>query len=203
MKKTKTAITTMATCAIFTSSALAQNLLLDGSFESPVIPANTYQYNLTPDFWTITDITYMFNGSVYNGSYWPLAQDGQQYFNLGNGSISQNFAVSTPGQFNLSFYDNALGVPGLNVTLENSSFQTVASSTLTLTAGDWQEVTIPLDLTADTYTLTFSAQNIAGSWDPLIDNVSITTVPEPSSALLGAVGFAVIMYRRFVTRKSA
>lgn len=98
----KTAITTLAICGIFASSALAQNLLLNGSFESPLIPSNTFQTG-TPNDWTSGGpIGYIFNGVPANDTglpgSWPGPEDGLQYVDIGDNSaqsLSQTFTVSS------------------------------------------------------------------------------------------------------------
>ena len=40
----KTKFTTIVICAVVGISAQAQNLLLNGSFESPTVPANAYTF---------------------------------------------------------------------------------------------------------------------------------------------------------------
>src|SRR6266699_1406528 len=81
----KIRITTLTVCAVMGFSAHAQNLLLNGSFELPVIPVNTFQA-ATPTSWTWSGGTpgFVFNCSVpygYGGfaAIWPAPKDAQQF----------------------------------------------------------------------------------------------------------------------------
>ena len=58
----KTKITTLAVCVVIGLSAHAQNLLLNGSFESPAIPANTIAI-ACPSSWQGSASTRIINGN--------------------------------------------------------------------------------------------------------------------------------------------
>ena len=82
MKKNR--ITTLAMCGVMGFSAHAQNLLLNGSFESPSIPANTIQ-SATPTSWFWgSAAAVLFSGDGGRAGVFPLPQDGQQYADIGN-----------------------------------------------------------------------------------------------------------------------
>src|SRR6266446_3932629 len=161
----------------------AQNLLANGSFESPMLATNSYS-SVAPTGWAWS------GGTVVNGDVWfccevtaILAQDGQQYIGIGNPSdtVSQNFAVIFPGQFILTWYDNT-GVPppGPNtspysVSVLNSSNQPVLATNFDAGHGGvWQGRAVSMDIAPGTYTLVFTQQGIYGGWGTALDNVSIS-----------------------------
>ena len=147
------------------------NLIQDGSFESPVITSNTYQWGIIPDDWTVGNPgdSIVFNGT--NGIGFPTAEDGQQYFDIGGAaSISQAFTISTPGEYQLTWYYYNFGTDSFSIS--NSSSQAVTSGVLgsSYSSPPWQEETLLLNLNADVYTLSFAG---GGGLDSLIDNVSL------------------------------
>ncbi|MSU57246.1 MAG: hypothetical protein EXS35_03525 [Pedosphaera sp.] len=108
MKKLVTIAGAFVLCGIIGFSAHAQNLLLNGSFESPAIPANAIS--------TATPTSWQGNGSpfirVLNGNYgvpeYSGPQDGQQYAAIGGGAaLSQAFTITTAGTYELRWFDNA------------------------------------------------------------------------------------------------
>src|ERR1039458_2777795 len=89
----KTKITSIAVLALVGFSAHAQNLIVNGSFESPVFDNNKTQ---KPFAWFSGTTNYP--GFVFNGNppFWPLPEDGQQYGDVGNRppyQLSQNFTI--------------------------------------------------------------------------------------------------------------
>jgi hypothetical protein len=162
--------------------ASAQNLILNGDFESPLIPANSIQH-ATPDSWTWESaVAFIFNGSY--GPIWPLPESGQQFLDLGNETtfaLLQSFTVSQAGQFRLDWFDNTAAVPGFNspysVNLLDGSLQPVFQANFDAAHGfTWQSNSILVSLSAGSHTLRLHAQGFFGGLDTLIDNVSITLV---------------------------
>ncbi len=105
-------VTALIMIGAFTKDALALNLL-NGSFEEPAVPLNTYE-PVTPTSWTWDGPSgVVFNGTVFNpveGSNWPSPMDGQQFVDIGNTSIlslSQTFIVTLAGAYQFTWYDNA------------------------------------------------------------------------------------------------
>src|ERR1035438_6557667 len=110
MKKTKLSI--IVACALIGISAPAQNLLLNGSFESPSLPSNTYNYTAPTAWQANSSDVGMVNGvSSWPNGVWPLPEDGQQYVELGNpgpgDTISQVFTVTNSGVYFLSWFGSA------------------------------------------------------------------------------------------------
>ena len=93
------------------------------------------------------------------------------------------------------------GVPNLRpmqVSIGSDS-QTFTFNETGFTASNmgWTQNTLDFTATDSTMTLTFESQ-VVGWYGPALDNVSITPVPEPSSAVLGtlAAGLAACWKRK-------
>ena len=188
--------------ALVIFAARSQNLLLNGSFESPIIPTNSFGYE-TPTYWSWSGGSrgYIFNGNVPIGSggspaEWPLPQDGQQFVDIGNQPIfalSQNFTVTNQGGYILSWYDNTgqfAGTTGsqYSVTIITATTQTVTNKSFDAynPISAWLVRSIQLQLSPATYRLQFQAAGVGNGLDTLIDNV--TLVPAgPLVSLVQAV----------------
>jgi hypothetical protein len=91
------------------------NLIVNGSFEMPVIGSDSFGWGVVPAGW-VDPGSPLVNSSgpgwSYPGGLVPPAEDGQQYGDMGddsrylNSSLSQTFTVVTSGTFTLSWYDN-------------------------------------------------------------------------------------------------
>lgn len=213
MKQThKTTIVLLAVCAMAGYGANAQNLLLNGSFESPSVPTNIISATIPTSWSGSGPLLGMIHGA-YGTLYPPLPQDGQQYVALGNSSsLSQVFTISSPGNFTLSWFDSSeFNGPGqfspYQVIVTNSIGNTVMNASFDANAsgfGVWTPHSIGLALAADTYTLSFYGNAGFFAERSLLDNVSL--VPEPSSisvvlaAGLTAAGFRKLRRKYTVAR---
>lgn len=178
-------ITTLAVSVAVGFSAHAQNLILNGSFESPAITANALSYPTVPDSWLGNNV------GILNGTYggidtlYPLPHSGQQYLHLGSSSfLSQAFTVSSPGKYVLSWFDSTeFNGPDTaspySVTVSDSAANTVASKNLDANASSlrlWTQHSIELMLASGTYTLRFEGYAAFYGEKADIDDVSV----EPS-----------------------
>jgi hypothetical protein len=188
MKKIKLSIIVL--CAVIGISAPAQNLLLNGSFESPSIAPNNYNPSATPTSWYPNSNQYiaMVNGvSSYQG-LWPLPEDGQQYVVLTpspEATISQIFTATSQGNYVLSWFGSAPNYSDgdssspYSVTVSNAVAQVVATTnfddyhdTPVFVSHSMQMLLIP-----GQYTLAFQCEGIHGFQNTLIDNVSVSLQP--------------------------
>jgi hypothetical protein len=174
-------VATLVFCFLVAFTSKAQNLLLNGSFEDPPIPANTIAIQ-TPTSWNGLNNPRIMNGN-YSVPAVPGPEDGQQYVSIGNdgamASISQTFTVVASGAYTLTWFETVGNAPGATspylVTLSNGSTQLVNQ----VFVGDgntyvWVSRSIALQLATGTYTLTFSSlQTGVGGVSMLLDNVSI------------------------------
>lgn len=188
------------------SDQASANTILNGSFESPVVAANSFQ-QATPASWTwANSVGLIFNGNA--GSPWPLAQDGQQFVDIGNTSLggsytlSQQFTIAASGNYELQWYDNAAIAGPLTspyqVSVLDGSQQTVVNAGLdAFHGGQWQLQTLSMSLNPGNYSLTFTAGGAA--LDTLLDNVTLAPVPEPTSLVMlavGSVGLLILIRRK-------
>jgi len=162
--------------------SLQSNLLLNGSFESPTIPAGIVSAT-TPTFWQ-TNGAY---AGLIHGDYspgYPLPQDGQQYAALGNSTtLSQAFTIGSSGTYVLTWFDsteyNGLGqFSPYSVTVADSVGNTVASADLDANASGlrlWLQRSLGFALTPGAYTLRFNGHANVFAEMSLIDNVSLQT----------------------------
>ena len=189
--------TSLIALALIGFSAKAQNLILNGSFESPFVPVNT-QSPTPPTSWLASGAY----ESIINGDYsslYPLPQHGQQYATVGNSSsLSQAFTIGSPGIYVLTWFDSTeFNGPGqfspYSVAVTGSVGNTVASANFEANALGlrlWAPRSIQFALVPDTYTLRFDGHAGVFAERSLIDNVSI--VPEPSSLALVLVAGLMI-----------
>jgi hypothetical protein len=145
----------------------AQNLIINGSFESPVEPANAFTVAV-PTGWS--GGVWIANGTPNNG--FPTPEDGNQYDDIGNGNsgpISQTFNVPATGQYSLTWFDNE------SVGCEHSYTVSVTGNTTagydSVSTGLWISRSLSVLLNAGESTLVF--QPTGGDCDTLIDNVSL------------------------------
>lgn len=193
---------------LIASFATASNasILLNGSFESPTIPQNSFQVD-TPASWSWSAAAgLIFNGTV---SDWPTPRDGQQYVDIGNapsgsGSLFQSFTITNGGTYELTWSDAAHATaPGAlySVSITDNSSQTIASQSLDAAhGGSWQDRSLWVDLVTGTYMLSFTTES-GPAYDTVIDNVALTvaapvSVPVPATFWLFAPSLAGLGFIR-------
>ncbi len=175
----KTKIVTLAACVVFGFSAHAQNLLLNGSFESPVIPSDSQQV-MTPTSWTVGVDAHILNG---NYGAFPYPQEEQQSVALANSpafTLSQQFNVTSQMEYVLRWFDSTAHEPETvptpySVAVLTDTLQTVATMILdAFHPEDWRERSLNMTLSPGTYTLRFTPfGNGPGGYATVLDNVSL------------------------------
>jgi hypothetical protein len=172
-------VSLLTICAFGGRATMAQNLVLNGSFEAPAISANSSLQTI-PTSWTGNDV-FIINGDFSPG--YPLPQDGQQYVLLGhNSSLSQSLTIGA-GTYVLSWHDSSefngpTAQAPYSVTVTDSMSNTVANQNFDSNATAlrvWAQRSMTLVLGADTYTLHFQGHAPAFGEKPLLDNVSLTS----------------------------
>lgn len=175
----------------------AQNLLLNGSFETGDFTGWTHSANVNLD-----SPSYINAYTDPDGTYYALFNDTQ------TGTLDQHFAT-TPGQFySINFWVNDnYGGSSLAVTATGANLVSAGMGGSTLlnlsTANDsslinqqWQDFSYTVRANGTSVDLMFAGSS--GSFMG-VDNVMVT-VPEPSMlsmvAGIGALGFAVIRRRQ-------
>jgi hypothetical protein len=208
----------LALAAIFLSGACSQAsavTVVDGNFvnTSPAPGYTTLNGGVTfggPGGWTVT-------GASIDliGNYWeaPSSVTNAGSVDLdGNnpGGIQQTISIG-PGMYSLSFYlsGNPDGGTGLKMGLSGVTGGTPLTQVFSYTTGsnshsnmmyehEIMDFTIAPGTTSAT--LSFSSTDPAPSFfGPVIGNVSISAVPEPSTwamMILGFIGVGFVAYRR-------
>lgn len=183
----------LITCS-FASSVKAQELLLNRSFESPVVPnlGNNFYANL-PN-WTLTNISPPQSlpvnlirphaGYPDNPQVTPTGGD-TQYLDIASasGTISQNVTLAGSGTISISGWfsvrDFQQALSGCNILVRNSGGTIVASVSTSFTAADpiglWKQASVAnIALPAGTYTFEADIPNFAN-----IDLVSLVVTYPP------------------------
>jgi hypothetical protein len=218
--------------AISPLGADAQNLLLNGSFEtlSQSVASDTYTTGFgslpvtVATGWTLgtsgvnngyDGIAESVNGALSNFATKDIEDGLNAVFLQGAGSVSQTLTLGI-GQYALSYYEmgrpSAYGGNGANPVTASLSgglvndVETPANTDITA-ASDWSLYTDNFSVTtAGSYTLQFlgdDAYGVAGDHTTFLDNVSIQAVPEPSSvALIGLGAFGALFGRRLIPVKT-
>jgi hypothetical protein len=177
-------------------AANAISLISNGSFESPVGPVSPGLNSARPTGWSGFG---SFSSGVINGTLanFPAPQDGNQFVNIGNGELVQAFTVVTPGDYSLTWFDNTLtsGNNGSYGVRVSDGFLTTSFTAYSYnySGAPWHARSLDLNnLTAGTYTLTYTP----GTSFTFLDNVVLdlkttTSVPETGSTA-GLLGLAFL-----------
>ena len=210
--KMKKLILAAAVSAAGMSSAIpsfaATNLLIDGNFESaPLVgPSGTKQtvyagQTYIPG-WTVGGTSVDVLRNTYFNNH-TLGNSIDLLGSPGPGSISQTFNAIMNMRYRLDFdLFPSPRVPmdtnyNLLVTFGTNTKKFDGSSTALLTAPASYHLFFNATKTALT-TVMFESANVVKSTGPLIDNVSVTAIPEPETyaLMLAGIGFVGFMARR-------
>jgi choice-of-anchor C domain-containing protein len=202
---------------VFIAASANAASLVNGSFESGANPGSFASLN-GGDSTSITGWTVGggVNSVDYIGSYWT-ASDGTRSLDLNGlvaGSISQTFDVVSGQTYRVSFdlAGNPVGGPEFK-TLDGKANFTLFSpppfdvSNTNLANMGWINYSFLFTADSDSETLTFTSTTTGNSgnstyptaFGPALDNVTIASVPEPSTwamMLLGFLGLGFFAYRR-------
>jgi hypothetical protein len=159
-------------CLLAPPPARAQNLVTDGSFETTQLGEGDYEYvNGLLNGWLYSGEAVLIN--VADNSPWTTPSQtgylGNQVAGIQNtGSISQTFAASGTGAFDVTWLDTGrpnYAAQNYTVSVLNDSMSAIVSSeTLTVTPGaNFSPETLVAGLVAgDTYSLTFQGLDSSG-----------------------------------------
>lgn len=202
-----------AASLLVAGSATAQNLITDGSFESPAVAAAVGYEVFTPSAsslpsWSVTGTEVAVVGSTFvEAGVAFVAESGNQWMdlsglgapNLTNG-IVQSVATTSGLQYQLSFYLGSAYTgsgpylsPTLDLSLNGGPRVSYTNSNI-VTNGlmNWQFFTTTFTATSATSSIAFYYGATGASvWAVGLDNVSMTVVPAPGAlAAFAAVAAA-------------
>lgn len=190
----KTHIVTVCALIAFAAAAHANNLLVNGGFENPVIPVNTYQKLSTLPGWSTTNAGGLFE--VWSGSFGAIpATEGAQHLeinaSLNDQTVLQTVSVAQGVLTTFSFdytgreTDNTFMIDVTGDTSHTSYVHITLDPLSYYSSHLWDTFSTDFTPTDSALTITFRGAPTppldAGAH---IDNVSLTQVPEPSSMAL-------------------
>ena len=197
--------------ALCSAPAFAAELIVNGSFEAPVVPGpccNTVPPDALPG-WTATPNVNVVIGT-FSSTNGNLAFAGNQYLDLvgqgGTGSISQTFATNAGSRYNISFaYSHNLFTPSVTSASAALSvaglLDTISHSTGTTANLDWRNYLGTFTATGSSTTLSFVNLTGGANEGVFLDAVSVQAVPEPATWAMmllgfGGIGFAMRRAKR-------
>lgn len=182
--------------ALSTATAGHAQIVVNGGFE-----ATTFGF---PDGWSGNPFV-VFVGDIDGPGGWPAPQEGNQFVDIGYGELSpdvpaftlwQSVTITTPGDYRLDWHHNThddtgpgSGFANYRAALLDAADAPVAQGLFDPgNFGVWGYALLTATLEAGVYTVKFSSGPASGR-DTLLDNVSLTLVPEPGAwAALGGLG---------------
>jgi hypothetical protein len=198
----------MATSAGLATAA-DPNLIVNGSFELPLVPAGFYS-----DFaagsteiqgWTVVGVDVaLIHGSFTNSGVHFRAQEGVQLADLTGvtsnsqtSGVTQNVPTSIGQEYELSFYvgsasDGNLFSPStIDVSIDNGPRVSFTNPATPNDALDWEQFSVSFSATGTTTNVTFFNGGALNNYSSALDNVTLIVGPPPIPAL-GAPGLVVL-----------
>lgn len=184
--------------ALITSMAGAQaagNLVVDGSFESQLQDAGTWNvYGSLPGWGVVSG-----SGVELRNNVAGTAFDGHNFVELDgyvNSAISQTLSTDAGSFYTLSFeYSARAGVGAASNPIEvlwnGTSVATVTADGTGLSNLDWHQFSYQVQGTGHD-ALVLRAVGTSDGLGGSLDAVSVTAVPEPSTWVLMLAGFGLI-----------
>jgi hypothetical protein len=202
------ALTIVAFLTALVTNAHAVDYTQNGDFESPAIPTDsrTNQYDKIDSWSSSLFAPYLINGRGGNSGIYPSPYSGQQYVDLPVATDLIQTVTMPAGMTELSWYDNeSYGSSASNYTLQinlnngDGYIQTYTPNPgySVPGGGQWRHVVFDFNaFGSGSWTIDFGPNGATTTADLLIDDVTLTQIPEPTSQCLLMLTFAAVTRRR-------
>lgn len=191
-------------------------VIVNGSFESPLVTAGTFDTFGNASTGITGWVVVGFDASVIGGPFLaaPMnfqAQHGSQFLDLtgpgtnysGNG-VSQSIATSIGQAYALSFYVGSgtdfttFTASTVDLSINGGARVGFTNPSTPTTELDWMRFSVSFSATSPITEITFFNGSGSGNHLSALDNVTITAIPEPSAFALvvGAVSLGGTLVRR-------
>jgi hypothetical protein len=197
---------TIACLPVWMPAPASANLLVNGSFETPLVPAAFYTNypggsNAIPG-WTVVGVDSAIVNTAFTQSGITFqAQDGSQWIDLAgitsnstSSGVTQTIPTVPNQLYQVSFYvgsatDGSLFFPStIDVSINDgprtSYFNPMAPTNML----DWRKFTANFTAASNATKLTFYNGSTSNNFLNGIDNISVVRVPEPASFFAIVVG---------------
>lgn len=204
--------------ATMSTAAVGQNLIANGSFESPTVAPSSFLAfvaNSNLSGWSVLgsgsavmllSTTYAEPNLTFASQAGVAAIDLTGAGNTGTTNSVSQTVTTLPGQvYRLEFWvGNADGSGNSSYTMpssialsiNNGSLQTFVNSDVTNRSVNWRAFSVEFTATGASTTIAFSNATPIGDNYAGLDNVVLSAVPEPHPLLLAAIGLPYLVWYR-------
>ncbi|MEX0641791.1 MAG: DUF642 domain-containing protein [Pirellulales bacterium] len=194
---------------MLTATPVFANLIVNGSFETPTVPAGSFTNYLGGSSaitgWTVVGVdTSVTNATAVQNGITFQAQDGIQWADLSavnsnsmTNGVTQSISTTISQLYEISFYvgsatDNGLFFPSIvDLSIDGGTRVSYTNPNAPTNMLDWRLFTVNFTATNSTTNLTFFDGGASNNYLSGLDNVSVNAVPEPNTAVLGMLGILV------------
>jgi hypothetical protein len=177
------------------------NVIVNGGFEAPDIPAGTFQVFAAIPGWTLVaghsiEMQDHVAGSPFEGNQFV------ELDSFANSSMQQLAPTTALQPYTLSFaYSPRPGVAaasnGIDVFFNGGLVTALATSGIGLQDTAWTVYSFTVVPTLGTSSVVFTATGVSDQLGGYIDDVRLTQAPEPVTLSLLAIGLCGVAARRF------
>jgi hypothetical protein len=202
--------------ALFAAPSALANLIVNGSFEDPVVPANFYANYLGGSTavtgWTVVGVdTSIVDGGFTQSGITFQAQDGEQWADMAgimsndpSSGLTQSIPTTIGDPYLLSFYVGSATGGGqffpstVDLSIDGNPRVPFFNPTGPANMLDWLQFSVPFVATGTSTSITFFNGSAPNNFLSGLDNVVVErAIPEPTSIALLLLGSAALAYGRY------